>query len=893
MDISLGGEWKIYFDRERELDFNTYTEGVSIEACVPGTIDKYLEDRTYCGPFFYNRSFSINKKDSKRYILDFKGVSYYCQINLNGRYVGEHEGIWDSFSFDITNFLCDGENSITVKVIKPDFNKSSKYYFRSVLFGFVPDVLLPFGGIWKDASTLERNEVYFKEILPKFNMRDRSLEIEYSLNNKTKCTLQVGVQDPEGSIEYFTQQGNGGMLKIMQDNLMLWSPDKPNLYTIEVKLFLNGLLKDSFIKRIGARIIEKKDGKILVNGKPIYLRGVLHWGYYPEVYSPNPTYEEVKKELLRIKGMGFNGVKHCLYFPPEYYYELCDEMGILLWQEMPLWLPYSNKYLKDRIYEQYPKMVKLFINHPSVILISIGCELDSTITEEILRDMYEMLDSKDSGAIICDNSGSGECYEGVKNGRSDIYDYHFYSELHNLENLINEFTQSYRAKKPWLFGEFNDIDTWRNIKNIKEALSSEVYWADSDETKNLLRLTHKNQGSDQPVYFQEEILKSYGIGEEAEGLEEISYKQAYDVRKYILESARRYSAISGYNITTLRDVAITTSGIFDDFNSPKWDSEEFKKINGDMVLIYSKDLRRIWFRGGDRFQSFDLYNYFSKGTLKGRIILSNMTAVEGSGILRLELIKEDIKIFKKDVPVNITAYNSLDISDITIELPEVHITACCKLKAALTKDNRTLTENDWNIWIYPPVNREGTVYLLDNSSYLTGAEKYFNIVRVNSVRDLKYKKNLLITSYYDQEVEALMEDRWKILYLQQGYGYFPCRELPFWREGIRKVHCHPVMDNLKHNDYAGLQFFSLGCDTSFDKLELRERLESYRPIITRYDGRRFHASEYMFEYSRGSGKTIVTSLRFQGGQGSQARSFEENILGIKIIDNIINYFTKA
>lgn len=893
MDICLGGKWNIYFDSERELDFNTFSEGYSIEANVPGTVDKYLEDRTFSGPFFYNRTFGINKDESKRYVLDFSGVSYYCQINLNGIYVGEHEGIWDGFSFDITEFLHSGENSITVKVIKPDFDKSSKYYYRSVLFGFIPDVLLPFGGIWKDIKILEKNRAYFKEVYPKFNMKDKTLEVEYTVYNNMDYTIWVDVLDPRGRVNSFSQNENNGLFKIKLSNLILWSPDEPNLYTIEVKLLSNGVLQDSYKKRIGGRKIESKNGRILVNGKPIYLRGVLHWGYYPEAYSPNPTYEEVKRELMQIKSMGFNGIKHCLYFPPEYYYELCDEMGILLWQEMPLWLPYPNEYLLSRVYEQYPRMIRLFINHPSVVLISIGCELDSTISGEALEDLYEMIESKNSSAIICDNSGSGECYEGVKNGKSDIYDYHFYSELHNLEGLINEFTQSYRDKKPWLFGEFNDIDTWRSMEKIRKVSGEEVYWADRDEAKNLLRLTHKNQGSDQPVYLQEEIIKNYGIRDEVNGLEEISYKQAYDVRKYILELTRRYSAISGYNITTLRDVPITTSGIFDDFNNPKWKMEEFRRINNDIVLIYSKDLGRIWYRGGDRFQSNDLYNHFSKGVLSGKIILSNMTNFDSETILKVELIKEGITVYEKSVPVKVTPYDSLNISDISIELPETHETACCKLSAALISDSIILTKNDWNIWIYPEINNESTVYLLDNGSFLSGAEKYFNIAKINSVRDLKPEDGILVTSYYDEEVEGLMERGWKVLYIQQGYGFFPYKELPFWREGIRRIHKHPVVDNLKHNDYAGLQFFSLGCDTSFDRLELEEMIENYKPIISRYDGRRFHASEYMFEYSKGKGMAIVTSLRFQGGQGSQARSFEENILGIELVNNIINYFTKA
>lgn len=892
-NLNLNGSWKVYYRKGEELNINTYSNGTQLDAEVPSTIDEYLDNRKFYGSFFYERIFRIDRDNTKRYVLSFKGVSYYCQVYLNGEYIGEHEGIWDGFKFDITDFINDGDNCLVVKVIKPDYDLKSKYYFRSVLFGFIPDVLLPFGGIWKDVYILEKECVYFEDIYSKFNMKDSALEIEYRVNESRNLKINIGIKDPNGStLSFYRSIEKNGILKIKMDSLILWSPKNPNLYTVEVKLISDEAVFDTYRNRLGARSITSKEGRILVNGEPVYLRGVLNWGYYPEIYCPNPSYEMVRQELKRIKEMGFNGIKHCLYFPPEYYYELCDEMGILQWQELPLWLPYQNEYLMDRIFKQYPRMLRLFINHASVILISIGCELDSTIPKDVLNKLYSIIDSGNSQAIICDNSGSGECYEGVKGSKSDIYDYHFYSEIYNLEELINEFTQTYREKKPWLFGEYNDVDTWRDMGEIRDKSRYEIYWADRDERKNLLLLTHNGQASNQPVYMQEDILKRYEIGENVKELKEISYKQAYETRKYILELTRRYSAINGYNITSLRDCAITTSGIFDDFNNPKWEPEEFRRINSDMVLIYTKDLGRIWYRGADRFLSRDLYNHFSKGILLGKIVLSNTTNISGKGNIVIELIQGDKLLYRNTEEVKINAYDSLDISDISIPLPEFISTTSCILKAMLFLDNRMLVENNWEIWVHPNVKNEIPFYLLDNGDYFSGVDRYFNTIRVNSIKELKEERGILVTSYFNKDVERLMEAGWNIFYIQHGYGFFKYKELPFFREGIKRINSHDVLDSLEHNGYAGIQFFSLASDTAFDRLDLKEAIGDYIPIISRYDARKFHASEYMFEYFRGKGKTIATSLRLQGGQGSQARSFEENILSVKILDNIIKYFSK-
>lgn len=897
-NISLNGQWNIFFDGEKNINEKNYFQGEKRTSIVPEAIEKILEDRIFSGPFFYEKEIFIEEVNNNNcYLLEFLGVSYYCEVYLNGNYIQSHEGLWDNFKVDITEYLQVGGNKVLVKVIKPDFNKDSKYFYRSLLFGFIPDISIPFGGIWKDVNLLVRGKNYFNEANYKFDVDNKCIIIDSKLNSvddgeHNDINLEVEIGTPEGGVitKHMTYSEN---IVLAMDNIKVWSPDKPYLYTVKVKLLkdeCNGEIQDYKEIRAGFRKVELRDGEIHLNDEKFYMRGILHWGAYPEKFTPTPSYEEVKAELLKIKSLGFNTIKHCLYFPPAYYYELCDELGIVTWQEMPLWLPYKNSYLLNRIYTEYPKMLNYFMHYPSVSLVSLSCELDATISSNVLNDLYKMVKSMDKDMIICDNSGSGECFEGVTNSESDIYDYHFYAELYNLDGLINEFTRSYRPLRPWIFGEYNDCDTFRTIEDIKKHSDYELWWLNPDERKNLLRMTHKGFNSDLPIYHQEEIIAKYGIQEEVKAIKEISYQQSYMMRKYILELTRSYKEIKGYNITAIRDVSITTSGIFDDNMESKFSAEEFSKINGDVVVALSKNLTRIWDNGADRFLNQDLYNYFSEGNLIGKLVVSNRKNKDLDGKYTVTLKDDKEVYFTYEDKLNIDKNVTTQLAELNIKLPKVEETRRLKLCVNLVYKDESY-ENHWDIWVYNDNFSNKLIYLFDNTNALEGIEERFNIKRVFKLEDL-YKLNsgdLLITTYFDKGIEALGDRGVNILYYQKGEGYFPLTYNPFFREGIKKIFSHSITNTLNHLGYGGYQFYGVGTDRYYDKLQLEEIIGKYTPIIRRYDARKFKAGDYIFEYKRNKGTIIATTLNLDGGKGSQPYNFKYNIMAQYLLNSIIEY----
>lgn len=856
---------------------------------IPCAVEQRAEERDYDGVYRFWKTITVDEVQEKRhYILEFDGASYWCRISCNGIEIREHEGIWESFQADITEALRQGENRIEVELRKPDFQKDSPYFFRSVLFGFIPDVMLPFGGIWRDVRLKVVGEVSFVRMIPRFCAEEKKIvlrsEISGEIDPNRSLTVRVEVTGPDGRVNVWEGPFDSEFSCCLEE-ITLWSPSAPAVYRGKAVLYRDGVSQDEAAFSGGFRRIRTDGGKFWINDEPFYMRGILHWGCYPERMTPTPSRREVREELRKIQEMGFNTVKHCLYFPPEYYYELCDEMGIVTWQELPLWLPYKNAYLEERIYSQYPRMLDNFLSHPTVFLVSLGCELDATIDSGMLNRLYRMIKERAPEILVCDNSGSGECFEGETDSRSDIYDYHFYAELYELNALIREFTAGYREAKPWVFGEFNDSDTFRLADEGQKK-----WWLDSDEKMNPLRRVHKGFGSDQPIYRQKEILKKYGVLGETEGLKELSICQMAEIRKFILETTRSFPEVNGYNITTIRDVPITTAGLFDDEMEAKTTSDQMRIINGEVVVSFQKDLARVWKRGSDHFLNKDRYHYFSGEYLQGRFVLSNKSREKLEGTCRILVEQEGTVLCSWEGAFCAASDATVELGKPPMKLPHAEQALCLTLRADLRWDGGGY-ENTWPVWVYPDTLADRRIYVLDPACRLAGIEEHFTVSRLEDYEELGrvQKGDILVTTAQGKAVEDAARRGAGVILFVSDDTCCPVVEVPFYREGVVKIQDHPAMAGTAHRGYAGIQYFGVASEYAIDKVKLEAREVVYRSLIRRYDARKFFVSEYAAELIRGQGRMLVSTLRIEGGRGEQPDGLAGNRFGIYLLSEWIKY----
>jgi hypothetical protein len=188
--------------------------------------------------------------------------------------------------------------------------------------------------------------------------------------------------------------------------------------------------------------------RLLVDGKPFRVRGILHWGAYPELGHPWPSEARMRHEIDDILSLGFNLVKLCLWVPPPRYYELCEEMGLLVWQEYPVW---NTPLLGEEIEREMEELLRNDAPWSCVILRSLTCEndhVDAEAARRLVGRAHEII----PGSLVLDNSAW------ISNERfGDFHDEHPY--LHNAQwRFYGERMRGAGLEKPLLLGESMCVD---------------------------------------------------------------------------------------------------------------------------------------------------------------------------------------------------------------------------------------------------------------------------------------------------------------------------------------------------------------------------------------------------------------------------------------------------
>ncbi len=887
-EYSLNGAWHC-----------TFPDGQKKAVEVPGCFDKAADRWDIAEPVIYERNFSLTEVE--RYArIRFSGVSYYCDVYINGIFASSHEGMWDGFSVDVTTLLHTGENCLRVVVTKPGYDPSDRFPLRQVLSGFIPDVLCTFGGIWDDVQA-ETASAFFVDHHSGAGNCQGSFTIGAVIDGKKEGMLEAeaDVIDASGKLiakvpaqTFAIAPGKSSVdLKGPVNQPALWSLDEPNQYTYVLSLSMEGQ-KTVLTRKFAFREIKADGTAILLNGRPVYIRGILHWGCYDEAIIPNPPEDVIRDEIRKIRAYGFNAIKHCLYIPRQRYFDLADELGMLLWVELPLWLPEPTSELENRIKREYPRILEALKDHPSVGLVSLGCELDDSVPGNLLSEMYDLA-KRSTGALVRDNSGSGECYGGLAVDYADFFDYHFYAELQNMENLMETFTPGWRNRRPFMYGEFCDSDTLRDLKRIRERKGVKMLpWELADHQKNpISRL--------KPDFYLGEHdarMEKYGIRENFDELYALSLDHAMVHRKVTLEQTRSFPEICGYNITSIRDVPIATSGLFDDFMEPKFDPAAMRAINGDVMLLPAWDLSRVWINA-DRVRSKERYNYVSESPYSLHVLVSNYGAQPiDSGILAWQLQLNEENVISGTIPIckSIPQGEVAEAGYIRFQLPKVTRPATYILHVDL-EAGMVKAENDWPVFVYPALQPpQGNFAVYDPCNLFFTLEREVPFTLLKSDGPIPEGTQVVITSLLTDKIKEYMKNGGRVFLLQRDRGTLPVIPVAFWREGIVKLCLHPILADIEKTTWMDdLRYFGLSTGTAFDTEEMA--LEGYRditPILRRYDCRGWFASDYMLFFRLGKGECVALTLRLEGGMGKEPLFIRNNPYGMYLLYESLRYLLK-
>lgn len=291
---------------------------------------------------WYKKSFKLpNNWSEKDVVLHFEAVDYHCAVWVNDAFVGTHKGGFDRFSFNITPYLKpDGLQKVVLSVEdatnfssqprgKQQINASGIYY-------------TPVSGIWQTVwLEAVSSEAFLKQVKITTDIDNSSVTVipmsNISLVKRYKVAVDVFF-DEKKVASGITKPGIPLDLKI--ENTQLWSPDHPNLYDIKMNLINPyGVVIDRVESYLGMRKISLGNHKgvkyLFLNNTPLFHYGTLDQGWWPDGLLTPPSDEAMRYDIEMTKAMGFNMIRKHVKIEPDRWYYHCDQLGIMVWQDMP------------------------------------------------------------------------------------------------------------------------------------------------------------------------------------------------------------------------------------------------------------------------------------------------------------------------------------------------------------------------------------------------------------------------------------------------------------------------------------------------------------------------------------------------------------------------------
>jgi len=413
--IRLNNEWRFVKNYKESMERSNPLEGFEIVNLPHTNVElpfNYFDEKDFQIVSCYQKSFAIDKsKKDKVAVIRFEGVMTYAKVYVNGVFVGEHKGGYTPFEFDITEHIeYDAENILTVVADATERDDIPP-------FGGQIDYLT-YGGIYREVSLTLYDKVYINnvQIKTKKVLEDiKALEIDlYTTNQlseildaKVNITIETcdGEKVYENSASIVCNVGNN-KYTLEFDNIKyvdLWHIDNPSLYTVNLTLETESTT-DTFQSRIGFRTCEFTSKGFLLNGKKLKIVALNRHQSFPYVgYAMPKRVQEKDADILKDE-LHLNLVRTSHYPQSVHFINRCDEIGLLVFEEIPGWQHIGNEEWKDVAVENVKEMVERDWNHPSIILwgVRINESPDDDTFYKRTNEMARSLDdTRQTGGVRC------------------------------------------------------------------------------------------------------------------------------------------------------------------------------------------------------------------------------------------------------------------------------------------------------------------------------------------------------------------------------------------------------------------------------------------------------------------------------------------------------------
>jgi hypothetical protein len=704
--LSLDGQWN--FSTSDAPD-----TGSLITVPSPWQADARFRDHT--GTAWYQSELNIPAEwlaKDRVVILGFGAVDYFAEVWLNDIKVGEHEGGYLPFELDVTEAARPGMNKLTVRVEDPLEIFPEIPHGKQSWYGML-------SGIWQPVLMESRAATHIQRV--KITTDGEQVSLDVTVHGNLMDGLTAEVIAPNGEVAARTES-SALRFSIRVERPAAWSPDEPNLYTLKISTG-----DDEVIETFGFRTIETRNGQILLNGYPFYLRGALDQDYYPELICTPPSQEYIEDEFRKAKEMGLNCLRVHIKVADPRYYAAADKIGLLIWTELPNHILLSDD-AKRRARETLAGMVERDWNHPSIGIWTIineswGIDLTDASQRTWLAETYDWLKTLDPTRLVVGNSA---CW-GNFHVATDIADFHIYYAMPDHHQQWREWMENYARRPAWLFAhEYKDRGAWREFARdpwrvVERPVATEVRQRDDEPLlvsefgnwglPDVTKLYDAN-GGQAPWWFDtglewgdgvvyprdiEKRFRKYHLDRvflSLKRLSEASQGLQFDALKFEIEQMRRYESIQGYVITEFTDVHWECNGLLDMYRNPKVYHNLLKNLNTDDLLIPLWE--RLVFFGSETCQMRVLCSHYSAVEIKDAGLEWRVISDQRSVISGQSLVSEGF------------AFGVTELGIVSFDVPRVDHPTQARLELRLVSSGELIASTELEFYIFPEISSQAS-----------------------------------------------------------------------------------------------------------------------------------------------------------------------------------------
>ncbi len=815
-----------------------------------------MEKTSYRGTGWYRRSLTVPADwQGKQIWLVMGGTHPVTELWLDDCFITRHVGSQLQYRLNITKWVKFGTaQMLTVRISEFPGEPVFRNY-RNPLGGTFLDWCNTWSGIYRDVWLEAKDAVRIGSVSVFPDIKRKAARVRVALEQLKRTlqddlSLRITLTGPDGiaagSVAETVRMNttcHAVEIVVPVKQMRLWSPDTPELYQINVTLEKQGGgVYDECTDRFGMREFAVEGNKILLNGKPLWLRGFGDHVMFPLTLYPGIERPQIEKELRRAKEYGFNFVLHYT-MPFKEYLDIADEVGVLV-QFSPiltsarLLMSPQRDYRKIYMQPAYlERCIRQNINHPSVMVYTFTGEVYFHNTRsQFVRDLAILTRATrkiDPTRLI--NSCAGVDRASAARDDTDIL----------------EVAGGHTAGCP------GELDVFP-----KPVILHEYRWWSSYPNPKLKGKYKKAAMRPWFIELAEQVAREKGFYDQLPLFVANSEKLQTTVRKIGLEQGRRAQGICGYELYLGKDTGWATEGLWDDFGDPKnVSAEEFLQTNAETVLLIDKDFyyRNYW--SGEKITAELWLSHFGHQPVKNGKITWQLISARGK-----KLAAGECRLPK------FASYQTEMVCRLNI-LPE-RVVASTKATLHVTlKSDAATVHNNWDFWLFArdllarPSGRIASIGMFGRGVY------DLDFFEDKKPSDDLHGYDAVVTNVLNKQLIDYMEQGGKALLIAQGV--FPelfCEFKPNNYNGSPTgnsgtvIYKHPALGSFPHDGWCGLQFYGLMEDAPV--LNLDAWPVSIDPIIRSINNfQKGIRRAYLCEAKVGSGALLTTTFNFKTLRG--------------------------